>query len=61
MSEKETVGTESAAAPVEATPNIFTDAPYVTEEPTGDIVSLKAGSTEVVALLVSTFPGIRLQ
>jgi hypothetical protein len=38
MSEKETVGTDSAAAPVEATPNTSTDAHYVTEEPTGDIV-----------------------
>ena len=37
MSEKETVGTESAAAPAETTPNTSTDAHYVAEEPTGDI------------------------
>ena len=42
MSEKETIGTESAAAPVEATPNTSTDAHYVSEEPTGDI-ALPAG------------------
>jgi hypothetical protein len=41
MSGKETVSTESAAAPVEATPNIFTDAYYVTEELIGDIALLK--------------------
>jgi hypothetical protein len=41
MSEKETGGTESAAAPVETTPNIFTDTHYVAEEPTGDIALLK--------------------
>jgi hypothetical protein len=41
MPEKETVGTESAAAPVEATPHIFTDAHYLAEELTGDIALLK--------------------
>jgi len=38
MSEKETVGTESAAAPVEATRNPSSEAHYTGEEPTGDIV-----------------------
>jgi hypothetical protein len=33
MSERENVGTESAAAPVQATPSIFTDAYYVAEKP----------------------------
>jgi hypothetical protein len=41
MSEKETNGTEFAAVPVETTSNIFTDAYYVTEEPTGDIALFK--------------------
>jgi hypothetical protein len=41
MSEKETGGTESAAAPVKATPNISTDAHYVAGELTGDIALLK--------------------
>jgi hypothetical protein len=41
MSEKETVGTESAAAPVKTTPHIFTNAYYVAEELTGDIALLK--------------------
>jgi hypothetical protein len=39
MPEKETVGTESAAAPVEATPHISTDVHYVAEELTGDIAA----------------------
>jgi hypothetical protein len=39
MPEKETVGTESAAAPVEATPHISTDAYYIAEELTGDIAA----------------------
>jgi hypothetical protein len=41
MSEKETVGTESAVAPVEATPHISTDAHYVAEELTGNIALLR--------------------
>jgi hypothetical protein len=41
MSEKETGGTESAAAPVKATSNISTNAHYVAEELTGDIALLK--------------------
>jgi hypothetical protein len=39
MSEKETVGTESATAPVEATRNPSSEAHYdAAEEPTGDVV-----------------------
>jgi hypothetical protein len=41
MSEKETVGTKSAAAPVEATPHISTDAHYVAKELSSDIALLK--------------------
>jgi hypothetical protein len=41
MSEKETVGTESAAAPVKATPHISTNAHYVAEELTGNIALLR--------------------
>jgi hypothetical protein len=41
MSKKETVSTKFAAAPVETTPHIFTDAYYVAKELTSDIALLK--------------------